>query len=224
MEAITLLVDILESAKLGRRFLKAKPVRKMLVRLGSGLAENARCLHDVPYISEKCSKSLIHDLYIFGDNFFVGATGMSEELLQCRYRRCCQAFNVVYKISKKNQRVLAGYFVLLPLTRTGSDAIWKGHIEAGRHIRCTDIATSFSSYDALYISAVYGQGWFAQLATSGFLLAEIEKQKRLKRDLQYVFVRPTTIEAQNSFRRQTDINVEDGDIIQKIDIRALKQS
>jgi hypothetical protein len=172
------------------------------------------------FVAMPCpDEHMAHQIYALRHCFYAKATDMPEDALLLRYRHCPQAFHVVMKVSADSRAAsFEGYYVLVPITDECVEAIARGHIQAGRHLRETDVVLDPKArVHAAYVSVVCGNGPRAQLATVNALVAEIDKLRRY-RGLRFVFVRPTTSEGAYALRRYAGREFISDGKIQRVDL------
>jgi len=178
---------------------------------------------NVDYYPEPCDNRTFRTILTLGGNFFWESTGMTADQAWARYRHSPDAFKAIAAIDRKTHtEQIVGYYVLLPLTKHGTEQVLKGFIEAGRHLRDEDICRKFAGYSSLYISAVYARPGRAQVATTDWLLFDVLDLKARNTRLHFVFVRPTSPEGRAIFKtltgRQADLgkiqflNLESNDL------------
>lgn len=170
------------------------------------------------YYPIACDPATLEEVIGLGDHFYERSTGLEAWEIRERYQRNHESVTAIVSFNRENgAKSIVGFYVLLPLTKRGAEAVKAGRVEGSRHLRPDDVCQTFKRFAALYVSAVFGVDNFARVATTNFLTTEILGHEDRRAALGVVFARPTTEEGGAIFENLTGRKTELGPV-QTIDL------
>lgn len=185
-------------AKYGTGWLRPR-LRHRLMKLWMKMLHGS-----IDYYPTLCDASMLEEVLALGERFYEYSTALQASEIRERHLRNPHITTAIVSFDRRTGlRAVAGFYVLLPLTKRGTEAIQEGRIEGSRHLRADDVCQTFKRFTSLYVSAVFGADNFSRIATSSFLLTEILDHKDRRPALKFVFTRPTTAEGGVMFEQLT---------------------
>lgn len=140
-------------------------------------------------------------------NSAIGNNHATEDLLRIRYTKCP---HIIRKLTlpKSAQSTIHGYYITYPLTNSGANRIDKKQIANGKYLQDRDLAASFGSARAIYISMIYGDSWKAKAAALLYLKDDIRHLQETNSRIRKFYAKPSTKDGLRLLKRYGFIPID----------------
>jgi hypothetical protein len=160
--------------------------------------------------------AMLREVIDFSDGFLGAATRMTDGEIAERYRCCPRAFTCVLR-NDGARDALHGYFVLLPLNETGTEAIRRGSVSTGREITGACLAPSDTEVTALYLSVVCATHPRARAAAIRGVVTALRTYHR-QHHVRRLFVRAATNSGSRILQRLVRTSFSPDGLIHEVDL------